>query len=80
MYNLDSQFNFNNEENLFKLGTWLRQKVHACAIKLKEAEEVLKECGFPEDVLCREWEAQVKAQTKPLPRKFVIVLISCYYR
>ncbi|KAF9070217.1 hypothetical protein BDP27DRAFT_1382877 [Rhodocollybia butyracea] len=60
MYNLDCQFNFNNKENLFKLGTWLRRKTY-------EAEETLGECGFPEDVLRREWEAQVKAQTKPLP-------------
>jgi hypothetical protein len=73
MYNLDSQFNFNNEENLFKLGTWLQRKVHACDVKCGEAEEVLGECGFPEDVLRREWEAQVKAQTKPLPRKDFIV-------
>lgn len=74
MYNLDSQFNFNNEESLFKLGTWLRRKVCACDVKLKEAEKVLAECGFQEDVLRCEWEAQVKAQTKPLPRKFLIRL------
>jgi rRNA maturation endonuclease Nob1 len=72
MYNLDNQFAFNNEENLFKLGTWLRRKTHACEVKLKEAEETLGECGFAEDVLRREWEAQVKAQTKPLPRKSLI--------
>jgi hypothetical protein len=72
MYNLDSQFDFNNEENLFKLGTWLRRKTHACEVKLQEAEEVLRECGFSEEVLRREWEAQVKAQTKPLPRKCLI--------
>lgn len=78
MYNLDSQFDFNNEENLFKMGTWLRRKVHACDVKLKEAEEVLGKCGFKEDVLRHEWEAQVKAQTKPLPRKrFILLLQYC---
>ncbi|KAF9060549.1 hypothetical protein BDP27DRAFT_1181967, partial [Rhodocollybia butyracea] len=36
----------------------------------------LLECGFPEDVLCCEWEAQVKAQTKPLPHKsFILILL-----
>lgn len=75
MYNLDSQFNFNNEENLFKLGTWLRRKVHACDVKLKEAEQVLSECDFPEDVLRREWGAQIKAQTKPLPSRSLMLLI-----
>ncbi|KAE9385763.1 hypothetical protein BT96DRAFT_1006754 [Gymnopus androsaceus JB14] len=61
------QLNFNNEEGLSKLGVWLRRKVIACESKLNEAEEVLRKCGFPEDVLQREWDAQIKAQTKPLP-------------
>ncbi|KAE9384417.1 hypothetical protein BT96DRAFT_960902 [Gymnopus androsaceus JB14] len=69
MYNLDSQLNFNNEEGLSKLGVWLRRKVIACESKLNEAEEVLRKCGFPEDVLQREWDAQIKAQTKPLPQE-----------
>ncbi|KAE9391440.1 hypothetical protein BT96DRAFT_832067, partial [Gymnopus androsaceus JB14] len=69
MYNLDSPAHFNNEEGLSKLGVWLRRKVIACESKLNEAEEVLRKCGFPEDVLQREWDAQIKAQTKPLPRQ-----------
>jgi len=69
MYNLDSQFNFYSEEGLYKLGLWLRRKVLACDEKMKDSEECLRVCGFSEEVLRREWEAQIKAQTKPLPRK-----------
>lgn len=54
---------------MYKLGLWLRRKVLLCGEKLKEAENVLSNCGFSQDVLRREWEAQIKAQTKPLPRK-----------
>ncbi|KAE9386067.1 hypothetical protein BT96DRAFT_960651 [Gymnopus androsaceus JB14] len=52
---------------LSKLGVWLHWKVIACESKLNEAEEVLRKYGFPEDVLQQEWDAQIKAQTKPLP-------------
>ncbi|KAE9405467.1 hypothetical protein BT96DRAFT_988503 [Gymnopus androsaceus JB14] len=69
MYNLDSQFNFYSEEGLYKLGLWLHQKVLACDEKMKDLEECLRVCGFSEEVLHREWEAQIKAQTKPLPRQ-----------
>ncbi|KAF9061500.1 hypothetical protein BDP27DRAFT_1385337 [Rhodocollybia butyracea] len=40
------------------LGTWLHWKSYACEVKLREAEEVLHESGFPEDVLRHEWKAQ----------------------
>ncbi|KAJ3825201.1 hypothetical protein F5880DRAFT_1478695 [Lentinula raphanica] len=69
MYNLDSQFHFNSDEALYKLGLWLHRKVLLCNEKLKEAEEILQACGIPEEVLRDEWEAQIKAQTKPLPRQ-----------
>lgn len=69
MYNLDSQLKFNNEEGLSKLGVWLCRKVIACENKLREAEVVLGECSFSEEVLQQEWSAQVKAQMKPLPRE-----------
>ena len=69
MYNLDSQFKFNNEENLLKLGAWLRWKLLAEGDKRKDAETVLTGCGFSEEQLLQEWEAQVRAQTKPLPRE-----------
>ncbi|KAJ3713069.1 hypothetical protein C8R42DRAFT_593707 [Lentinula raphanica] len=69
MYNLDSQFHFNSDKAMYKLGLWLRCKVLACDEKLKDAEEVLRLCGIPEEVLPDEWEAQIKAQTKPLPRQ-----------
>ena len=44
MYNLDAQFNFNNEEGLYKYGTWLRRKVLACEEKLEEAEVIVTLC------------------------------------
>lgn len=69
MYNLDSQFNFNNQEGLYKLGHWLSRKARVCNEKMIAVREVLRSCGFTEEVLRREWEAQVRAQTKPLPRK-----------
>ncbi|KAJ3743316.1 hypothetical protein EV360DRAFT_90237 [Lentinula raphanica] len=69
MYNLDSQFHFNSEEALYKLGLWLRRKVLVCHEKLKDAEDVLKVCGFSKEVLRHEWEAQIECQTKPLPRQ-----------
>ncbi|KAJ3714474.1 hypothetical protein C8R42DRAFT_726479 [Lentinula raphanica] len=69
MYNLDSQFHFSSDEALYKIGLWLRRKVLACDEKLKEADAVLQRCGVDEDVLRREWRAQIKAQTKPLPRQ-----------
>ncbi|KAJ3817231.1 hypothetical protein F5880DRAFT_1631011 [Lentinula raphanica] len=69
MYNLDSQFHFGSDESLYKIGLWLRRKVLACDEKLKEADTVLQNCGIDEDVLRREWRAQIKAQTKPLPRQ-----------
>ncbi|KAJ3816384.1 hypothetical protein F5880DRAFT_1619395 [Lentinula raphanica] len=69
MYNLDSQFHFNSDEAMHKLGSWLRRKVFLCNEKLKEAEENIRVCGIAEEVLRQEWDAQVKAQTKPLPRQ-----------
>ncbi|KAE9382291.1 hypothetical protein BT96DRAFT_1010945 [Gymnopus androsaceus JB14] len=35
--------------------------------KLNKAESVLGKCAFSEDILRWEWDAQIKAQTKPLP-------------
>ncbi|KAJ3816555.1 hypothetical protein F5880DRAFT_1619187 [Lentinula raphanica] len=69
MYNLDSQFQFNSDEAMYKLGLWLRRKVILCTEKLKEVEESIRTCGITEETLRREWDAQVKAQTKPLPRQ-----------
>lgn len=67
MYNLDSQLNFTNDEGLFKLGTWLHRKVLACKAKANEAEQTLADCGVAEEVLYSQWQAQIQAQTAPLP-------------
>lgn len=76
MYNLDSQFHFYSEEGLSKLGLWLHRKLLLCDEKMEESEACLKACGFSEEVLRREWEAQIKAQTKPLPRKSLAIIQS----
>lgn len=54
---------------MYTLGAWLRRKLTACEQKYKEAEASLKECAFDEEVLRDQWQAQIKAQTRPLPRK-----------
>lgn len=69
MYNLDSQFKFNNEEGIYKLGQWLARKLLACDEKLNVVEEILLSCGFTETILRHEWAAQIEAQRRPLPRK-----------
>lgn len=74
MYNLDSQFHFNSDEGVYKLGLWLCRKVLLCEEKLKEAEEILQACGLPYEVLRREWNSQIKSQTKPLPCKSALLV------
>jgi len=54
-------------ENLEKLGIWLLRRTRHCFEKRKAAEEALVICGVPIETLRLEWEAQVAAQTKPLP-------------
>ncbi|KAJ3792094.1 hypothetical protein GGU11DRAFT_865191 [Lentinula aff. detonsa] len=56
MYNLDSQFHFNSDEGIYKLGLWLHCKVSLCKEKFNEAEETLQACGI-----------SYNSQTKPLP-------------
>ena len=51
------------------MGVWLRRKVLTCEEKIREAEGTLQSCELSEEVLQREWRAQIEAQTRPLPRK-----------
>ncbi|KIM34886.1 hypothetical protein M413DRAFT_32940 [Hebeloma cylindrosporum] len=69
LYTLDLQIQHAGLENLEKLGVWLLRRTRHCFEKRKAAEEALAACGVPLDILQSEWEAQVKAQTKPLPRR-----------
>ena len=65
---LDLQIEHAGLENLEKLGIWLLRRTRHCFEKRKAAESVLTACGVAIETLRSEWEAQVKAQTKPLPR------------
>ncbi|KIK51035.1 hypothetical protein GYMLUDRAFT_252449 [Collybiopsis luxurians FD-317 M1] len=69
MYNLDSQLNFANDDSLYKLGLWLCCKVLTCEAKRTKVLQILATCGFSEEVLYAEWQAQLEAQTKPVPRQ-----------
>jgi hypothetical protein len=68
LYTLDLQIEHAGSENMEKLGIWLLRRTRHCFEKRKAAEAVLATCGVPIETLRLEWEAQVKAQTKPLPR------------
>jgi len=68
LYTLDLQIQHAGFENLEKLGIWLLCHTHHCFEKQKAAEEALVICGVPIEMLQLEWEAQVVAQTRPLPR------------
>ncbi|KAF7334340.1 hypothetical protein MSAN_02378900 [Mycena sanguinolenta] len=69
IYTLDSQVKQVDEANLFKLAEWN----HRCTLfsqnKREEAERDLKKCGLSSEYLKDQWKAQVKAQTKPVPRR-----------
>lgn len=60
----------------------MSRKVLLCDQKYAEADKVVKACGVSEEVLRREWAAQIKAQTKPLPRMsfpFLAVQVFMYF-
>ncbi|KIK54577.1 hypothetical protein GYMLUDRAFT_249302 [Collybiopsis luxurians FD-317 M1] len=48
----------------------LRMKKFACDAKWRDAAEALAACRIDEETLYAEWEKQVQAQTKPLPRQW----------
>ncbi|KAJ7450463.1 hypothetical protein FB451DRAFT_1186860 [Mycena latifolia] len=58
-----------DDTSLMHLGDWIcRRHLHSVQ-KRRDAEEALRECGKPMAVLRAQWDFQVKAQTKPLPRR-----------
>ncbi|KAJ7083561.1 hypothetical protein C8R44DRAFT_753418 [Mycena epipterygia] len=56
-----------DEANLFKLAEWIHRRALFSKAKRMEAELELTEHAVP--FLRAQWAAQVKAQTKPLPRR-----------
>lgn len=59
---LDRQIEFNDLEGLPKFGAWLSRRHRECTRRLGEALDILRACGVSEDVLGKEWEAQITAQ------------------
>ncbi|KAJ7753343.1 hypothetical protein DFH07DRAFT_744528 [Mycena maculata] len=69
LYTLDMQVKHADEANLFKLAEWnYRRKLHS-PTKHVAGQAVLRECGHSIKLLRKQWEDQVKAQTKPLARR-----------
>ncbi|KAF8059310.1 hypothetical protein FPV67DRAFT_1426412 [Lyophyllum atratum] len=69
IYTLDRQVQQADKQSLAKLANWLLRRSRHCKDKRQAAETALQEAGQTEACLRREWDAQVKAQTKPLPRR-----------
>ncbi|RDB18910.1 hypothetical protein Hypma_014431 [Hypsizygus marmoreus] len=69
LYTLDNQVQHAHSEALDKLGHWLLRRTRHCNTKLITANERLRACGHTELYLRTQWNLQVKAQTKPLPRR-----------
>ncbi|KAF7330720.1 hypothetical protein MSAN_02444600 [Mycena sanguinolenta] len=69
IYTLDSQVKQVDEANLFKLAEWNHRRTLFSQNKREEAERDLKKCGLSSEYLKDQWKAQVKAQTKPVPRR-----------
>ncbi|KAJ6568559.1 hypothetical protein B0H19DRAFT_1256310 [Mycena capillaripes] len=69
LYTLDTQVKHCDEGNLFRLGEWNKRRALHSAEKRAAAKEVIEKCGVALEVLKEEWEKQVAAQTKPLPRR-----------
>lgn len=74
------QVEHNDKASLARLGTWLLRRTLHCEEKLREAKETLATCGFAESALQRQWEDQVKVQTKPLQRTRILhTWLGCIY-
>lgn len=69
---LDEQVMHLDKKSLFTLGSWLRRRWDRCEALLEEAEEKLRGIDVTKDILRREWQAQVRFQTKPVPRMYTL--------
>lgn len=75
LFVLDRQIEFVGDQNLFKAGRWLGRKWREATRRLKQADKELTLGGFNEAELQKEWDAQVKAQLEPAPRKLYSMLL-----
>ncbi|KAJ3792714.1 hypothetical protein GGU11DRAFT_818955 [Lentinula aff. detonsa] len=62
LHTIDSQVQHADRESLEKLATWLVRKWRQA--------EAIRDSGRTQEFLQLQWEAQVKAQTKPMPRRW----------
>ncbi|THU80594.1 hypothetical protein K435DRAFT_874226 [Dendrothele bispora CBS 962.96] len=67
IYTLDTQFHFINNENLRKMGSWIRRKEPLLENKWTQNEKELTESGQSRSALRKHWLEQVNTQTRPLP-------------
>ncbi|KAJ7834308.1 hypothetical protein B0H13DRAFT_1653339 [Mycena leptocephala] len=69
LYTLDAQIQHADESSLMRLGEWIARHLAHCVQKRAEATKTLRDCGKPMALLHEQWQLQVIAQTKPLPRR-----------
>ncbi|KAJ7811762.1 hypothetical protein B0H13DRAFT_2243255 [Mycena leptocephala] len=69
LYTLDAQIQHADESSLMRLGEWIARRLAHCVQKRAEATKTLRDCGKPMALLREQWQLQVIAQTKPLPRR-----------
>ncbi|KAG6913223.1 hypothetical protein DXG01_008639 [Tephrocybe rancida] len=67
LYTLDCQVDYAHDEIIEGLGAWLLRRSQHVLKKCKAMELILQGCGDQEVLLRAQWDAQVAAQTKPLP-------------
>jgi hypothetical protein len=68
---LDTQVKYLDNKSLESLGDWISRKWYRCQEKQKSAEDVLGQLGISTAMLREQWDEQVKAQTKPAPRRLL---------
>ncbi|KAJ7240316.1 hypothetical protein B0H12DRAFT_1024705, partial [Mycena haematopus] len=69
LYTLDAQIEHADQQSLLRLGEWINRRYRHSVGKRAAATEELDKCGKSEDVLREQWDLQVRAQTRPLPRR-----------
>ncbi|KAJ7733445.1 hypothetical protein B0H16DRAFT_1732258 [Mycena metata] len=69
LYTLDSQMEHTAEASLTRLGAWVARRYKHSQSKHVEATKALAECGYSIATLRTQWQLQVAAQTKPLPKR-----------
>lgn len=72
MFVLDRQIEYNDDQNLFKMGRWLGRKWRDATQRLDRARLQLEVSAVPVSELETEWQAQVAAQLQRAPRTIVM--------